>query len=70
MATTTKFWTWTQIYSKMTAELDLEGGDDDFVSESEMMAYANDAIDEAEGEPAPALPKPEAPADLPGILQR
>ncbi len=31
---------------------------------------AIDAIDEAEGEPAPALPKPEAPADLPGILQR
>lgn len=48
MATTTKFWTWTQVYAKMTAELDLEGGDDDFVDESEMMAYANDAIDEAE----------------------
>lgn len=48
MATTTKFWTWTQVYAKMTAELDLEGGSDDFVDETEMMAYANDAIDEAE----------------------
>jgi subtilisin family serine protease len=31
---------------------------------------AIESSDEAEGEPAPALPKPEAPADLPGVSQR
>lgn len=48
MATTTKFWTWTQIYAKMVRELDLDG--EDIVNETEMMEFANDAIDEAEAE--------------------
>ena len=46
MATTTKFWTWLQIYNKITTELDL--GEEDFVSKDEMREYANDAIKLAE----------------------
>jgi len=43
MATTTKFWTWAQIYSKMKSELDMD--EEDFIDEDEMREYANDAID-------------------------
>jgi hypothetical protein len=47
MATTTKFWTWTEIWTKVKAETDIDD-DDDFIDETEALGYANDAIDEAE----------------------
>jgi hypothetical protein len=47
MATTTKFWTWTEIWDKVKSETDLDD-EDDFVDETEAMGFANDAIDEAE----------------------
>jgi hypothetical protein len=47
MATTTKFWTWTEIWTKLKTETDLDD-DDDFIDEAEAMGYANDSIDEAE----------------------
>jgi hypothetical protein len=49
MTTTTKFWTWTQIWAKVKDEHDIDDSDD-FISQSEAMGYANDAIDEAEAE--------------------
>lgn len=47
MTTATKFWTWSEIYAGLVEQLDLEN--EDIVDEAEMMAYANEAIDEAEG---------------------
>jgi hypothetical protein len=43
-----RYWTWTEIKTKVEQDLDLE--DEDFVRESELMALANEAIDEAEAE--------------------
>ena len=43
MATTKKYWTWAEIYSKMKSELDLD--EETFIDEDEMREYANDAID-------------------------
>lgn len=43
-----KFWTWLQIKQKVERDLDLE--EETFISESELLAYANEAIDEAEAE--------------------
>jgi hypothetical protein len=48
MATTTKYWTWADMYVKMCRELDFAGDSTDFVGEIEMREYANDAIDRAE----------------------
>lgn len=49
MATTTKFWTWTEVWAKIKSELDIDD-EDDFIDETEAISYANDAIDEAEAE--------------------
>lgn len=49
MAITTKFWTWTEIWTKIKSELDIDD-DDDFIDETEGMSYANDGVDEAEAE--------------------
>ncbi len=46
MAITTKFWTWTQILSKVKSELDLD--EESFMDDTELMECANDAVDEAE----------------------
>jgi hypothetical protein len=43
-----KFWTWAEIRTKVEQECDLE--DEDFVRPEELLAYANEAIDEAEAE--------------------
>ncbi len=43
-----KFWTLSEIRSKIEAECDLE--DEDFVRSSELVGYINEAIDEAEAE--------------------
>ena len=43
-----KFWTWSEIRTKVEQECDLE--DEDFVRPEELLAYANEAIDEAEAE--------------------
>jgi hypothetical protein len=43
-----KYWTWAEIREKVQQECDLE--DEDFVRESELLSYANEAIDEAEAE--------------------
>lgn len=43
-----RYWTWAQIREKIEQECDLQ--DEDFVSPSELLAYANEAIDEAESE--------------------
>ena len=43
-----KFWTWAQIREKIEQECDLE--DEDFVRRDELLAYCNEAIDEAEAE--------------------
>lgn len=43
-----KFWTWLEIKTKIQQECDLE--DEDFVRPEELLAYANEAIDEAEAE--------------------
>jgi hypothetical protein len=41
-----KFWTWQEIRTKVLRDLDLEA--EDFVTPPEMLAYANEAIDEVE----------------------
>lgn len=43
-----KYWTWSEIRTKVEQECDLE--DEDFVRRSELLAYCNEAIDEAEAE--------------------
>lgn len=43
-----KFWTWAEIRTKVEQECDLE--DEDFVRRSELLAYGNEAIEEAEAE--------------------
>jgi hypothetical protein len=43
-----KYWTWAEIRSKIEQECDLE--DEDFVRRDELLAYCNEAIDEAEAE--------------------
>ena len=43
-----KYWTWAEIRTKIEQECDLE--DEDFVRRDELLAYANEAIDEAEAE--------------------
>lgn len=43
-----RYWTWAEIREKIEAECDLE--DEDFVRRSELLGYANEAIDEAEAE--------------------
>jgi hypothetical protein len=43
-----RFWTWSEIRTKIEQECDLE--DEDFVRRDELLAYANEAIDEAEAE--------------------
>ncbi len=43
-----RYWTWGEIKAKIEAECDLE--DEDFVRETELLSYANEAIDEAEAE--------------------
>ena len=43
-----RYWTWGEIKAKIEAECDLE--DEDFVRSSELLSYANEAIDEAEAE--------------------
>ena len=43
-----KFWTWSEIRTKIEQECDLE--DEDFVRRDELLAYCNEAIDEAEAE--------------------
>jgi len=43
-----RYWTWAEIKTKIEQECDLE--DEDFVRESELLSYANEAIDEAEAE--------------------
>ena len=43
-----RFWTWSEIKAKVEADLALEG--EEFVGETELLAYANEAIDEAEAE--------------------
>lgn len=41
-----KYWTWSEIRTKIEQECDLE--DETFVRQSELLAYCNEAIDEAE----------------------
>jgi hypothetical protein len=41
-----KFWTWNEIKSKVLRDLDLEG--ETFITETELLGYANEAIDEVE----------------------
>lgn len=41
-----KFWTWSEIKAKVLRDLDLEG--ETFITESELLGYANEAIDEVE----------------------
>lgn len=41
-----KFWTWSDIRSKVERDLDLEG--ESFITPEEMLGYANEAIDEVE----------------------
>lgn len=43
MATTKKFWTWSQIKAKIESELDME--EESFIDSDEFREYANDAID-------------------------
>lgn len=43
-----RYWTWSEIRTKIEQECDLE--DEDFVRRDELLAYANEAIDEAEAE--------------------
>jgi hypothetical protein len=47
MAIATKYWTWSEVWTKIKSELDIDD-DDDFIDETEAIGYANDAIDEAE----------------------
>lgn len=44
-----KYWTWTEILARLRKELDLDDYDG-LVDETELMNYANDAIDDAESE--------------------
>lgn len=41
-----KFWTWSEIKSKVQRDLDLEG--ETFITPTELLGYANEAIDEVE----------------------
>lgn len=41
-----RYWTWNEIKAKVEADLDLEG--EVFITESELLGYANEAIDEVE----------------------
>lgn len=41
-----KFWTWSEIKAKVLRDLDLEG--ESFITEAELLGYANEAIDEVE----------------------
>ena len=43
-----RYWTWSEIRTKIEQECDLE--DEDFVRREELLGYANEAIDEAEAE--------------------
>ena len=43
-----KYWEWSEIRTKIEQECDLE--DEDFVRRDELLAYCNEAIDEAEAE--------------------
>lgn len=43
-----RFWTWSEIKEKVQRDLDLE--DETFITPDELLGYANEAIDEAEGE--------------------
>lgn len=43
-----KYWTWAEIKAKVRKELDLEA--EVFIEDSELLEYANEAIDEAEAE--------------------
>jgi hypothetical protein len=43
-----RYWTWAEIRTKIEQECDLE--DEDFIRRSELLTYANEAIDEAEAE--------------------
>jgi len=43
-----RYWQWSEIKTKIEQECDLE--DEDFVRASELLSYANEAIDEAEAE--------------------
>jgi len=43
-----RYWTYLEIKTKVQKDLDLE--DEDFITESELLGYCNEAIDEAEGE--------------------
>jgi len=43
-----KFWTWAEIREKIEAECDIQ--DEDFIRPTELLALANEAIDEAEAE--------------------
>ena len=43
-----RYWTWGEIRTKIEQECDLE--DETFIRESELLAYCNEAIDEAEAE--------------------
>jgi hypothetical protein len=43
-----RYWTWTEIKAQVELELDIQ--DELFVTDDELLAYANEAIDEAEAE--------------------
>lgn len=43
-----RVWTWDEIKTKIQRDLDLE--DEDFITEEELLGYANEAIDQAEQE--------------------
>jgi hypothetical protein len=43
-----RYWTFAEIKAKVESDLGME--DEDFVSADEMLAYGNEAIDEAEAE--------------------
>ena len=41
-----KYWTWAELKDKVQRDLDLEG--EVFINETELLGYANEAIDEVE----------------------
>jgi hypothetical protein len=43
-----RYWTWTELKTKVEKDLDLE--DETFITSAEMLEYANEAIDECEAE--------------------
>jgi hypothetical protein len=43
-----RYWTWSEIRTKVENDLDLQ--DESFITATELLAYANEAIDEAEAE--------------------